>query len=118
MKKIAKEMLISELIDQVENKDAVVDKLMECGMHCLGCMMAHGETIEEAAYIFFWKKSTAPFKASAKKTPIRSVLNADRTVFRTPTAPAKFTATARHAAASTMYFTIFLLIPLFCRPFA
>ena len=30
MKKIAKEMLISELIDQVENKDAVVDKLMEC----------------------------------------------------------------------------------------
>ena len=33
MKKIAKEMLISELIDQVENKDAVVDKLMECGMH-------------------------------------------------------------------------------------
>ena len=36
MKKIAKEMLISELIDQVENKDAVVDKLMECGMHCLG----------------------------------------------------------------------------------
>ena len=51
MKKIAKEMLISELIDQVENKDAVVDKLMECGMHCLGCMMAHGETIEEAAMV-------------------------------------------------------------------
>ena len=51
MKKIAKEMLISELIDQVENKDAVVDKLMEFGMHCLGCMMAHGETIEEAAMV-------------------------------------------------------------------
>ena len=51
MKRIAKEMLISELIDQVENKDAVVDKLMECGMHCLGCMMAHGETIEEAAMV-------------------------------------------------------------------
>ena len=51
MKKIAKEMLISELIDQVENKDAVVDKLMECGKHCLGCMMAHGETIEEAAMV-------------------------------------------------------------------
>ena len=51
MKKIAKEMLISELIAQVENKDAVVDKLMECGMHCLGCMMAHGETIEEAAMV-------------------------------------------------------------------
>ena len=51
MKKIAKEMLISELIDQVENKDAVVDKLMECGMHSLGCMMAHGETIEEAAMV-------------------------------------------------------------------
>ena len=44
-------MLISELIDQVENKDAVVDKLMECVMHCLGCMMAHGETIEEAAMV-------------------------------------------------------------------
>lgn len=51
MKKIAKEMLISELMDQALNKEAVVDKLMECGMHCLGCMMAHGETIEEAAMV-------------------------------------------------------------------
>lgn len=51
MKKIVKEMLISEIMDQVENKDAVVDKLLESGMHCLGCMMAHGETLEEAAMV-------------------------------------------------------------------
>ncbi len=51
MKQITKEMLISELMDQVDNQEAVIDKLLSCGMHCLGCMMAHGETIEEAAMV-------------------------------------------------------------------
>lgn len=51
MKQITKEMMISELMDQVDNQEAVIDKLLSCGMHCLGCMMAHGETIEEAAMV-------------------------------------------------------------------
>ena len=46
--KADKDMTIAQLvsIDQ-----AIAPFLMENGMHCLGCALAHGETIEEACYV-------------------------------------------------------------------
>lgn len=45
---ITKDMLIGEALEKGD-----VDKLAEVlagyGMHCLRCMLAHGETIEQAA---------------------------------------------------------------------
>ena len=46
MKKITKEMTIQEAIS-INKKAAEV--LMKNGMHCLGCAMASGETVEQAA---------------------------------------------------------------------
>lgn len=48
MAKITKEMLIADVIKQ-GNKDAIVEVLYSFGMHCLGCALARGETIEDAA---------------------------------------------------------------------
>lgn len=31
--------------------DGIADILMESGMHCLGCIMAHGETLEQACAV-------------------------------------------------------------------
>lgn len=45
---INKEMLIGDLLDQFPKK---ADILMEAGMHCVGCMAASGETIEEACMV-------------------------------------------------------------------
>ena len=39
-------MRIEEIIDQNPN---AADILMMSGMHCLGCVMAHTENLEEAA---------------------------------------------------------------------
>ena len=33
------------------NKDMTTDLLMEAGMHCLGCIMAHGESLEQACAV-------------------------------------------------------------------
>lgn len=44
-KKITKDTLISELLSY--NEDAA-EILFAHGMHCLGCAIAHQETIEEA----------------------------------------------------------------------
>ncbi len=44
--KITKEMTISEIIKIKPNAAAV---LMSKGMHCLGCVIAQGETLEQAA---------------------------------------------------------------------
>lgn len=44
MKKITKKTLISDVVEVNENAG---DILMEAGMGCIGCAMAHGETIEE-----------------------------------------------------------------------
>ncbi len=40
-----KEMLIQQVI---ELDEGTADILMNAGMHCLGCAMAHGESIEQA----------------------------------------------------------------------
>lgn len=48
MAKITKDMLISDAIEQGD-MEAIRDCLMSFGMHCFGCALAHGETIEQAA---------------------------------------------------------------------
>ena len=48
MKKVTKDMMIPEVLAV----DVCVESLlMACGMHCVGCMAAHGETLEEAAMV-------------------------------------------------------------------
>lgn len=47
-KGIKKEMTIAEAV-KLNPKAGEV--LMSIGMHCLGCAMAHGETVEEAAQV-------------------------------------------------------------------
>lgn len=48
MAKITKDTLISDCL-KLNPKSGEI--LMEVGMHCLGCAMAHGETIEEAVFV-------------------------------------------------------------------
>jgi hybrid cluster-associated redox disulfide protein len=43
-----KDMLIHQVI---ELDEGTADILMNAGMHCLGCAMAHGETIEQACSV-------------------------------------------------------------------
>lgn len=43
---ITKDMRIEDIIEQNPNAPAI---LMSVGMHCLGCVMAHTESLEEAA---------------------------------------------------------------------
>ncbi|MEG1520708.1 MAG: DUF1858 domain-containing protein [Clostridia bacterium] len=43
---ITKDMTIMEAVQANEN---AADVLLSIGMHCLGCAMAHGETVAEAA---------------------------------------------------------------------
>jgi hybrid cluster-associated redox disulfide protein len=45
-KKITKEMTIAEAL---KLKPQIAAVLMSKGMHCLGCVIAQGETIEQAA---------------------------------------------------------------------
>lgn len=45
---ITKETTIAEAI---KLKPQIGPLLMERGMHCLGCVIAHGETIEQAAAV-------------------------------------------------------------------
>ncbi len=47
-KGITKDMTIAEVVDLNENAGSI---LMSIGMHCIGCAMAHGETVEEAAQV-------------------------------------------------------------------
>lgn len=48
MKQATKDMLIVDLINLDQG---VAEILMNAGMHCIGCLMAHGETIEQAAAV-------------------------------------------------------------------
>ncbi|MGN0807399.1 MAG: DUF1858 domain-containing protein [Candidatus Coproplasma sp.] len=48
MAKITKDTLISECLS-INPKSAEI--LQAVGMHCIGCAMAHGETIEEAVFV-------------------------------------------------------------------
>lgn len=47
---ITKDMLIIDVLKQGD-PDKLAAALQESGMHCLHCMLAHGETIEEAAAV-------------------------------------------------------------------
>lgn len=47
---ITKDMLISDALKQ-GNIDAMAEVLYSFGMHCLGCALARGETIEQAAAV-------------------------------------------------------------------
>ena len=48
MEQINKDMYISDLL---EVDDELTFLLMEEGMHCVGCLSAIGETLEEAAIV-------------------------------------------------------------------
>ncbi len=43
-----KDMLIQQVIELDEGTGAI---LMDAGMHCLGCAMAHGESVEQACAV-------------------------------------------------------------------
>ena len=43
-----KDMLIQQVIELDEGTAGI---LMNAGMHCLGCAMAHGETIDQACAV-------------------------------------------------------------------
>ena len=45
---ITKDMTIQKII---ETNESVAPILMAAGMHCLGCAMAHGETLEQACAV-------------------------------------------------------------------
>ena len=45
---IEKTTKIGELLEKYPDK---ADILLEAGMHCLGCMAAHDETLEEACSV-------------------------------------------------------------------
>ncbi len=45
---INKDMTIEEILHV---DVAIADLLMEAGMHCLGCIMAHGESLEPACAV-------------------------------------------------------------------
>ena len=47
---ITKNMLISDALKQGDI-DAMAEVLYSFGMHCLGCALARGETIEQAAAV-------------------------------------------------------------------
>ena len=47
MTQITKDMVIADLLKTEIARDAV-PLLQSIGMHCLGCVMASGETLEEA----------------------------------------------------------------------
>ena len=48
MAKVTKDMLIAEVLQVNEN---MANILMREGMHCIGCALAHGETIGEAVSV-------------------------------------------------------------------
>lgn len=45
---VTKDMLIADALKQ-GNVEEMAEVLYSFGMHCLGCALAHGETIEQAA---------------------------------------------------------------------
>jgi len=46
MAEVTKDMTIAEVLEVDENTAPI---FMEFGMHCLGCPVSRGETVEEAA---------------------------------------------------------------------
>lgn len=47
---ITKGMLIIDILQQGD-PDKLAEVLQNSGMHCLHCMLAHGETLEQAAMV-------------------------------------------------------------------
>lgn len=47
---VTKDMLIIDVLAQGD-PDKLAEVLQESGMHCLHCMLAHGETLEEATAV-------------------------------------------------------------------
>ena len=47
---ITKDMLIIDILNQ-DKAEELAQVLFESGMHCLGCLAAHGETLEQAAAV-------------------------------------------------------------------
>ena len=45
---VTKDMTIQKIIEMDEN---IAPILMQAGMHCLGCAMAHGESLQEACMV-------------------------------------------------------------------
>ena len=45
---VSKDMTIQSIIEAHEDVSPI---LMASGMHCLGCIMAHGETLEQACAV-------------------------------------------------------------------
>ena len=45
---VNKDMLIGEILQQ---DISIAPILMAAGMHCIGCALASGETLEEACYV-------------------------------------------------------------------
>lgn len=50
MAKIEKTTLIADALGMGDS-DKMAEVLMSYGMHCFGCALAHGETIEEAVSV-------------------------------------------------------------------
>lgn len=50
MATITKDTLIGDMLKE-GNVDAIAEVLYSVGMHCLGCAIAHGETVGEAASV-------------------------------------------------------------------
>lgn len=48
MAEITKDMTISEILRTAPD---VVPKLLEAGMHCIGCPASQGESLEQAAMV-------------------------------------------------------------------
>ena len=51
MAQITKDTMIGELLRDQEHIDSIAEVLFGIGMHCLGCAIAHGETVGEAAEV-------------------------------------------------------------------
>ncbi len=47
---ITKDMLIIDILS-MGDPDKLAEVLQNSGMHCLHCMLAHGETLEQAALV-------------------------------------------------------------------
>ena len=47
---ISKDMLVIDILHQGD-PEKLAEVLMESGMHCLHCTLAHGETLEQAAAV-------------------------------------------------------------------
>lgn len=49
---ITKDMLLIDVFRMEDvNVDAMAEVLADFGMHCLGCALSHGESVEEAAMV-------------------------------------------------------------------